>query len=44
LMDSSVLGLVTLDVSSFGICGSLNIKVFVHILLEGSNVRSLNSE
>jgi hypothetical protein len=44
LMDSSVLGLITLDMSSFGIGSSLNVKVFVHTLLEGSNVSTFNSE
>jgi len=44
LMDSSVLGFITLDVSSFRIGSSLNVEVFVHTLLEGSNVRSLDSE
>jgi len=44
LMDSSVLGLITLNVSSFWISGSLNVEIFVHILLEGSNVSSFGSE
>jgi len=44
LMDLTILGLVTLDVSSFSISCTLNVKVLIDTLFESSNVSSFNSE
>jgi hypothetical protein len=44
LMDLSVLGFIALDVSAFCIGSTLNIEIFVYILLEGSDIGAFNSE
>ena len=44
LMDLTVLGFIALNVSSFRIGSTLNIKVLVLILFEGSDIFTLNSE
>jgi len=44
LMDLTILSLVTLDVSSFRISCTLNVKVLIDTLFEGSDIRSFDSE
>jgi hypothetical protein len=44
LMDLTILGLVTLDVSSFSISCTLNVEVLIDTLFEGSDIRSFDSE
>jgi hypothetical protein len=43
-MNLTILGFITLDVSSFGISGTLNIEVLVLTFFEGSDVFSFNLE
>jgi len=44
LMDLPILSFITLNVSSFRISFTLNVKIFVYIFLEDSDVFSFSSE